>query len=511
MASHDREAAASHEKMEHEGEEKIENLFYKAVQDAKLGDLTNEAGQESEPPGYCIEEFSRWARKIDIYTLDKGAADFSTKQHEEIVKEFGEYRHNGATKLSEELTYKGVPLHGQLRDIGSCIDGSKVGSVNEMDSLFVLQGNNFLIEESGKQGLYHVYVGNGSTRSEIQPRRIRDKLAEKYSKLISMEKLPNCLVHGGYKAASEESQEPLGNEQDSKPQYVDSGYSGVRYNGPAVTSQFITEDKTLLTWDVTPVIILRDAEKIHSRVRESESMQAIINDNPEKMFPPTDVHLFPDATINLWRLSTAQMEADVLGRMSKVAPFKEAFSSTKVLASQLKIWHKGNKSFNASHVHIVKQLAKYKAMKHSTAKEGAANTLNTIMQFAHIWVPADLSDIYYEDSKSDISINNAAVKHILLKAASRIKGAFAPVKNPALVKKLMITALEVLGNDHCRSSGHAFLKEMQISHFSVAPRVAYQKLFLAREISHQCRTLLQEAMTEVSDVRGMCIAIGKCV
>ncbi len=498
--SHDKTGIVSQERMESESQEEIEKLYYKAVQDAKSGDLTKDAGQEPEPPGYCEEKFSRWAKGIDIYTLDKGAADFSTKQHEEIVKEFGDYRQKVAAKLSQELVFEGVPLNGQLRDIGSCIDGSKIGSVNEMDSLYVMQENTFTIEHSDKRGLYHVYLRNGSTRSEIQPRRIRDNLAGKYSELIFLLKMPDCLVHGGYKRSCEANQ-PHTKEENARPQLENTDYSGVRYNGPAVTSQFLTKDNTLLTWDVTPVVVLRDASEIQAGVRKSESMQAIITDNPEKMFPPTDVHLFPDVTVNLWRLSTAQMEAEVLGRMSKIAPFKEAFSSGKVLTTQLKIWHKGSNRYGEPDVHIVDDLDKYKAIKDSTGKKEAAKILNRKMRFAHIWIPADLKDLYYEDGKSDISINNAAVKHILLKAASRIKGAFAPVKNPVLVKKLLITAFQILGNDNSDSSEHAFLQGMQISHFSVAPGMASQKLILTRDIRQQCRTLLQETMADVRNPR----------
>ncbi len=265
------------------GEEEIEELYYKAVDDARLGEP--EVGDPG-PPGYPTEEFTRWARKIDIYTLGEGAADFSTEEHEEIVTTFGHYRHIVTTKLSEEFTYNDVSLTGNLVDIGSCIDGSKVGAVNEMDSLYLIYGINFTVTQTERHSAYHVYLGKNSTKTEIQPRRLRDELAVKCNELISQMKLPDCLQHGGY------------NISPQSDQSQDLGYSGVRYNGPAVTSQFLTKNDTLLTWDITPVVVLKKAE-IQQNVRES--MKPIITDNPDRMFPPSDVHLFPDSVQNVWR------------------------------------------------------------------------------------------------------------------------------------------------------------------------------------------------------------------
>ncbi len=466
---------------------RIEKLYYKAIQDAKLGDPPDEAGRKLGPLGYSREDSIQWARKIDIYTLDKGAADF--EKHEQIVKDFGAYRQRVVSKLTEELAYENLPLNGQLSDIGSCIDGSKVGSANEMDSLYILQGNNYIIEESEPLGSYHVYLEVDSKRHEIQPRRLRENLAEKYSELISRLKLPDCLEDAGYKSSFELSQDP---------QLQDSGYSGVRYNGPAVTSQFLTKDKTLLTWDITPVVVLRDAG-IQARVRDSEPMQRIVGDNTEKMFPPNDIHLFPDATTDVWRLTTAEMEADVLSRMSKYAAFKEGFSSCKVLSTNMKGWL--NKKLKIADdtpcVDIVGALTRYNAMEDSAEKTEIAKTLNRKMRFAHIWIPADKRDEYNEDNKSAISVNNAAVKHSLLKAASRRKGAFGPDKNPDLVNELIRIAFEELSDDKSYTTAHAFLPEIRISHFSVAPGLASQKHNLARDIIQQCKTLLCEAMTEV--------------
>ncbi len=494
MASQEETDIAEDNKIGLPSQGRLEELYYQAIQDAKLDDQSKETGQKLEQPGYSREDFVQWSRKIDIYTLGKGAADFSTEKHQQIVEEFGAYRRNVVSKLTTQLKYKchcGTqrPLTGRLSDIGSCIDGSKVESANEMDSLYIIEGNDHIIEKSDKCGLYHVYLEIDSTRHEVQPRRLREQLTKQYSEVISRLKLPDCLEDAGYKSSFKHS-------QDLKvPNFA---YSGVRYNGPAVTSQFLTKDKTLLTWDITPVVVLRDAE-IQARVRKSKSMKAIIDDNREKMFPPNDIHLFPDATTNIWRSTTAKMEADVLRDMSMHAVFKEALSSSKVLCTMLKGWRDENVRFADAtpDLDIVGALTRYNAMEDSTEKTKEGEILNSMMRFCHIWIPADKRDEYNEDKKSAISVNNAAVKHALLRAASRIKGAFGPQRNPDLVKKLIRTAFEELGDDTSYSTEHAFLPDTHISHFSLAPGMASQKHNLARDIQ-QCQTLVCEAMTEVS-------------
>ena len=448
------------------------------MQDARLSEST-----EGNPgfSGYSTEDFVRWARKVDIYTLGDGAADFALEEHEEIIKSFGNFRHSVSNKLSKAFTYENTLLPGQLKDIGSCWDGSKVGSVNEMDSLYIIEGVNITIRPSHKHGIYHVYLGKGPILCEIEPRKLRDVFADKYSELVSQVELPSCLKHGGY------------NSQGSG--LPNNGYSGVRFNGPAATSQFLTKNKTLLTWDMTPVVVLTDAEEIQEGVWQS--MQPIITDNPDKMFSPSDVHLIPDAIDNIWRISTAQMEAELLRVLSREAPMKTALSFCKVLSSLLKKWSQLYKVDLISGVNVVKELDEYLGILGMSGKTQVMDILNRKMRFAHIWIPSTMRDKYHEDSKSSISINNAAVKHILMKAAYKLKGAFAPKANTELVTKLIRIVFETLGNDDVYSSEHALLEGIRISHFSVSPSMASEKQAMARDVCRQCRTLLRETMTEV--------------
>ncbi len=465
--------------------EEIEKSYYKAIEAAKLDEPE---GGDPGPPGYSTEDFSRWATKVDIFRLGEDAADFALKEHEEIVKEFGLYRRNLTERLSKLFICDGVPLHGLLRDIGSCWDGSKVGAVNEMDSLYVIQSDSLVIREhEDKPGVYRVFLNVDSAMHEVKPRNIRDQFTEKYSQLLSDLKLPNCLGHGGYQA----SRSNQGSRVNPKTRYSD-----VRYNGPAATSQFLAKDKSLLTWDMTPAVVLPLSCETEDAVRQS--MQAIIADNADKMFPPSDVHLIPDVVENVWRRSTAQMEADVLRVLSKEGPMKKALSFCKVLSSRLKRWGDKVEIDDTATIHFLKELLQNLAM-HGAQKKtpDELDAFGRKMRFGHIFIPSAKKEEYYEDTKSNISINNAAVKHILFKAAMKRKGAFGSKENMDLVRELIKDVFETVGSEEVYSSEHAFLPGVRISHFSVSPTVAHKKQALARDVCRQCRTLVQEAMTEV--------------
>ncbi len=138
---------------------------------------------------------------------------------------FTAYRNTVAAKLPEHADYDGIKLSGQLKNIGSCQDGSKVGKMNEADSLYVVD-ENITVESTTIDGAYRILGEQKHQNFEIKPRCMREQFATGYEEVISKVPLPDCLRHGGYKSPD---------------------YSGLRYNGPAATSQFLAEDNSLLT------------------------------------------------------------------------------------------------------------------------------------------------------------------------------------------------------------------------------------------------------------------------
>ncbi len=263
-------------------------------------------------------------------------------------------------------------------------------------------------------------------------------------------------------------------------------YSSVRYNGSAATSQFLANDKSLLTWDITLAIVLPLDTQSQDALRQL--MQVIIADNPDKMFPPSDVHLIPDVVQNIWRRSTAQMEADILRVLSREGPMKKSPSFCKVFSSRLKQWNDKVEAADTATVDIVNGLLQNLDMHGDEIQE-----LGEKMRFGHIWPTSKTKEEYNEDTKSSISINNAAIKHILFRVALKTRGRLGHQRRTWMIKEVF----EILGSERIYSSEHAFLPGIRISHFSVSPAVAHKKNMQARNVRQQCRTLVQEAMTEV--------------
>ena len=451
----------------------VEVLYYKAIRAAKIS-------QAEVPPDfvplYQVEgDFERWVKTVNIYDLSKDKADFYLD--ETMVTKFDGYRVTVAAELAKCVEYDKIKLQGQTKNIGSCHDGSKIGKMNEVDSLYVLDKDNIVVEENADQ-LFRIIWKDNSANFEILPRCLRNQFASAYADVISKLPLPNCMKHAGYRSP---------------------GYSGLRYNGPAATSQFLAEDKDrnqrLLTWDMTPAICL-DREHA-SCIKVRELIQPILQRNPDKMFGETSIHLIPDANDELWRLSTAQLEADLLREIiPSVAPMKTALSCSKALASRLK-------KRNSKHVtppeclggyqEIMKDLNSYLEKPEKKMEE----RLNQLLQYAHVWVPPDKRKLYHEDEKACVSINTAAIKHILLAAALKEPEAFSAKDNEDLVVRLVKLVFTTLGDPSEFSSPHAFLEGVRIPHLSVLSSQAENKMALALRVKHQCRMLVSGTMMKV--------------
>ncbi len=448
----------------------IERSYYRAIASTKLSEVTADDSKDFSPP-YSRESFERWVRKIDIYDLERYQADFYLD--EEIVKSFGEYRHTVASRLSKCFEYDGIQIKGHVRNIGSCHDGSKVGQMNEVDSLYVLDGDNIIVEESDRDGFYRVFLEKDSIKHEIPPRYIRNQFADAYEQLVSSLPLPFCLEHGGCNFPR---------------------YSGLRYNGPAATSQFLTNDESLLTWDMTPVVSLPRCHRIYSEVREI--IQPIIKMTKDKMIDIFDIHLIPDAIENLWRLSTAQMEADILRSLSSVAPLKQALSYCKVICSRLKKWNASNSKMEEKrNPDILRELDEYCKLLDTNIE--TIERFNQTMRYYHIWMLPEKRKLHNEDEKGYISINTAAVKHILLCVALKQPEAFAAETNMECVIELIKLVFSTLQDPSQFSSPHAFLPGASIQHLSVLASQAARKTELALGTKEQCKTIVSKAITMV--------------
>ncbi len=453
----------------------IEEAYYRAIEEVKLPSGIH--APDDIVLNYAKDAFQNRVKRIDIYDLDKKKADFYVD--DAIVTTFADYRNTVAAELPKYAAYMydGLKLHGQLKNIGPCQDGSKVGRMNEADSLYVLDAN-IRVENTGEDGAYRVFWELKNSTCEIKPRSLRQQFADGYEELISTVPLPDCLRHAGYRSPA---------------------YSGLRYNGPAATSQFLTEDDSLLTWDMTPTFCLDKGSSIYQEVRER--IKPALEIHRKIMFGDMGIHLIPDSNKNIWRLSTAQLEADLLRELiPPVAAVRETLSNAKVLASEVKKWNSENLTppvCLARGLDIMKELDAYR----ESHEEEFGERLNQELRYAHIWIPPKKRRQYHEDEKPYVSINTAAIKHILLAAALKNPAAFVGKEDKELVLELMILVFKTLGDPTQFSSPHAFLKDINIPHISVLSSQAENKMALALGLKEQCRMLVSGAMTQVGEIR----------
>ncbi len=454
--------------------EEIERSYYSAIEAAKLKDGSSCDGVVLD---YPKQTFQDWVKTLDIYDLKNYKADFYVD--EKFVTKFTDYRNAVAEELPKYAKYKGIGLSGQIKNIGSCQDGSKVGKMNEADSLYVLNEDNFSIE-SRQGGGYQIFLKQSNMKYEIKPRDIRNQFANGYAEVISKLPLPDCLKHAGYMSPD---------------------YSGLRYNGPAATSQFLTkaDNPSLLTWDLTPALCLGREDFNRQEIRNT--IKPALEINPGTMFGDMGIHLIPDSNDESWKLSTAQLEADLLRELIPlVAPMRQALSDSKVLASKMKKWNSENlipPDSLDSRLDIMLELVAYL----ETLDKQLGERLKQKLRYAHIWIPPEKRSQYHEDEKTHVSINTAAIKHILLTAALENPAAFAGKKDKKLVHKLVILVFNTLGDPTKFSSPHALLKDIKIPHVSVLSSHASNKMRLVLSIKEQCRLLVSGAMTQVSLIR----------
>ncbi len=457
----------------------IEKAYYKAIEATTISEL-KECDTAHGSLLYPKEAFLKWARKIDIHDLDKYTADFSLD--EETQHWFENYRRYVENELRKNFQYSfpsscsGINIKGTLKNIGSCHDGTKVEKMDEVDSFYVLEGDNITVESAGRRGFYRIYWQEGPTNFEIQARSMRHQFADACDRIVSkpIHSHIHDIRHGGY----------------NSPQH-----SGLRYNGPAATSQFLVKD-SLLTWDVTPTFPLPRDENIYRQVTpDLAKIRSVIN----RVFDVPDMHLIPDGSENLWRLSTAHLEAEMLRLLPRVAPLMQALCYCKILLSKLKRWNAQNcegftSEMNALFLGVMKELKEY--VESSSKSKHIAQRLNKELRYAHIWIPHEKRKTYHEDQKSYISINNAAVKYILLSAALKQLEAFSKTENPDLVVELMQHVFKVLGDTSLVSSPHTFLG-IDVPHLSILASQETHKVAAGLLIKEQCRTLALETMTVV--------------
>ncbi len=393
-----------------------------------------------------------------------------------IVESFDKFRMDVETKL------KDFHFPGHLAQIGSCWDGSKIGRVNEMDCLYVIDHSPVDIEITDTIGEYKVF----SRGEELKPRTINVQFADYLEPIINTVQLPANIQHSGYAG-------PF--------------FSGVRFNGPAVTSLFEYKPEQGKSFQISLDLTLAfPADPDNPNFRDlcrivQRKVALVARESVSKQIAMYQVHIVPNPVKEVWQLSTAYLEANILRDIPEEGAVNIALHNCKALVHKLETLNPELRLLQLPTDSPVEQMERrimhdimvYHTMENSN--KGDRSRLNELMRYEHIYLPPGKRKQVGEISKSAISINSAAVKHIILAKAFSMPNSFCEA-SAVTSEEMMREVFMELSNTSSVSVQHSFLGT-PISKFSVLPALANVKDEMALTVQRECQQLLHEAMTEV--------------
>ncbi len=438
---------------------------------------------------YDEERFREFVKRdFDIRDLGQHMADFS--QGGGVAQALHTIRTGLQSGLQGPLGYR-----GHLFQIGSFYDGSKTGSLNEVDCLYVVNEEDVVIQQAGRgQGHFSVYLKG----QEIRPREINKKLIAAMADIVSVMTLPDGWTHSGYR-----SQE----------------FSGVRCNGPAVTAMFSNKDEDQISLDISVAFPLTDqlqaAKDFPEHLRNhsqsvTDTVIDIQSEVPRAAIAPVDLHLIGNLVSNTWQPTTALAEAEILRILHTECSVKGTVDICKAISSKQQKWYENNNTHHERPVDeetnpILASVQEGIACKETLSiyseadqesKAQLKDKLNIEMAYHHIWLSASDRKAYKEVLKADASINTAAIKHIVLRTALQMKGAFSG-HNKTYRDCLVRTVFEELSDPESVYTPHAFLPGVQLAKFSLSVTLSDIKEDVARDLQEQCRLILDEGLKKV--------------
>ncbi len=429
---------------------------------------------------------------MDLRDIDQHMADFT--QSADVARALDTIRSGIQSGLLERLG-----CVGSLFQIGSFYDGSKTGRLNEMDCLYVVTETDVRVQQANSGG-FKVYVKG----TEMKPREINRKLITAMKEILSVMTLPDGWTHGGY----------------SSPDF-----SGPRCNGPSVTAMFCNGEEKHISLDVSIAFPLtsqlQQKADFPSHLRDSCQCLADHISKIQSELTRTQISgnllLIGNLVDNTWQVTTALAESEILRALIPKCSVKRALEICKVIASKIQRWCEGHCTWpersakvcdngapakrirlSAEHAReaIMAELHSYSEGA-SCSKAESTKRLNADMTCRHIYLSSPDRKKFGEVLKSDASINNAAIKHIILKMALQLNGAFSEASKQ-LEQQLIRAVFEELSSMDSFHTDHALISGCTINKFSFSMFLSHSKESIAIDFSQQCEIVLDNIFAQVN-------------
>ena len=424
-----------------------------------------------------LAKFSAFAEGISVADLEEEITNF---------KDGNEVRHRILRfirlRTEEDETF---PLGGYITRIGSTWDGTKVGHLDEVDTLYVLHKDQVAIIP-GEHGDIDIesfrvkWKGSSYTASELS-----ELFANELDLALCTEP-PEGMEHNGY----------------ATPRY-----SGIRVSGPVVTVLFRTatdlglmERGSMVSLDITLALPFSYLQSDEQNTIDATNMwftNYIISTN-DKPIDAVEPHVIPCRVKNVWKPTTAYIEANALHELERHCALKRAHILLKCLMKKVD-------RFNCEH-RLFQDEADEDGVDRSTMTKviemgerlDDADQLNLCMRYGHIFLSSKERERYNELQKKNISINAAAAKQILFQIARRedcMPGCIDERRTLWLLREVLteITMSGTLFIDNCIH--HSF---PPICKFSLRETLLFKFNDLASNLLRLFSILSSSISTEVS-------------
>ncbi len=375
-----------------------------------------------------------------------------------------------------------LDLRGEITKIGSSWDGTKVGHLDEVDTLYVLNRDQVTIVHDNSDGdehfLYVKWNGNTYTAGKFS-----ELFADKLNKALSTEP-PESMEHNGY----------------ASPRY-----SGIRMSGPAVTVLFRTATDigpilkgSMVSLDITlalpwSCLASNQKERINGMRKWFKDHISSTNNRPIEAGKPHFIACLVNKE-KVWKATSAHMEANALHGLEPQCALTKAHRRLKCLLKKMDTF---NSEHNLLESDFDENEARSTLIRMITDLVDIEN-VNRCMRHGYIFLSPSERKELGELEKKNISFNATAAKQILFQKATQDDykpGSVDNLRAQALMKKVLVE-LANEGSLYIKNQIHDSFP--LICKFSVLDTLSGKFDELASNLLFQCNILASASYSDVS-------------
>ena len=295
--------------------------------------------------------FSRFVGRMELLSEDENSRQEAVSTHRLVMGVLND--------LERSMMNVDSRFSGTVIGTGSFHDGTKIGEADEFDFIYELEDSDFELHLHEEQSLGFLLIpGEGKWGDKYDPyfdlcalsaSGMAKAFANSVGQAMALVPLPQGLKHAGFCSPA---------------------YSGLRRNGPAVTIILLKGEKDrLISIDLTLALPVKLEEVLRHVPHLYESWPSLVIETLEQH--PV-LHLIPTSGRH-WRLTTAQLDVQLLQSFHDNGLVKRSIRQLKLLRERYLAIHVATKDFSMA-LAWMRQLVQ-EVVKDTTVKEHTKNLL----------------------------------------------------------------------------------------------------------------------------------------